>query len=177
MLYLYCGDNMDIWLDKIDTNSSIDGLDVINKIASDDEVYGEAPIDEEIDEYLYKGFLKLSEDEVYEDNPTHRYWICMDDKKIGYADIREELTPETSKVGGNIGIILLKEYRNKGLGKVVMKKILDEAYNIGMNDILVTTDKDNSAMRGLCKSMGAELTGIDGHCHYWFKKQNKKSFK
>lgn len=113
---------MDIWLDKIDTNSSIDGLDVINKIASDDEVYGEAPIDEEIDEYLYKGFLKLSEDEVYEDNPTHRYWICMDDKKIGYADIREELTPETSKVGGNIGIILLKEYRNKGLGKVVMKK-------------------------------------------------------
>ena len=65
VILVLSGDNMDIWLDKIDTNSSIDGLEVINKIAVDDEVYGEAPIDEEIDEYLYKGFLFLEKRKIH----------------------------------------------------------------------------------------------------------------
>ena len=156
-----------IRLEIINTSSSIDGLDVINEIAKDDEIFGEAPIDEEIDEYLYKGFLMLSEDELYEDNPTHRYWICMDDKKIGYADIRE-----TIKVGGNIGIILLKEYRNKGLGKIVMKELLVKTSELGLNDVFITTDKKNTSMRKLCESIEAELSDVDSHCHYRYK--NKK---
>ena len=169
MLYLYCGEVMDIRLEQINMNTGIDGLEVLNEIASDDTIFGESPIPEVIDEYLYKGFLLLSEEEsLDESNPIYRYFIVKDNSKIGYADIN-------MSVSSNIGIVLLKKYRSMGLGKVVFSKLLEEAYNKGLDDIVVATDKDNIKMRNLCTNMGAELTDIDGQCHYTFK--NKKSIK
>lgn len=160
---------MDIKLEKIDMNSGLDGLDVMNEIAADDTIFGESPISEVIDEYLYKGFLLLSEEEsLDESNPIYRYFIVKDNSKIGYADIN-------MSVSSNIGIVLLKKYRSMGLGKLVFSKLLEEAYNKGLDDIVVATDKDNIKMRNLCTNMGAELTDIDGQCHYTFK--NKKSIK
>ena len=44
MLYLYCGDNMDIKLEQINMNTGIDGLEVLNEIAGDDTIFGESPI-------------------------------------------------------------------------------------------------------------------------------------
>ena len=54
MLYLYCGEVMDIKLEQINMNTGIDGLEVLNEIAGDDTIFGESPIPEVIDEYLYK---------------------------------------------------------------------------------------------------------------------------
>ena len=175
MLYLYIVViNMDIKLEKIDMNSGLDGLDVMNEIARDDSIYGESPLDEEIDEYLYRGFLLLSEEDANDmDNPIYRYFFTLDDKKIGYADIKGKLDDETRRIGGNIGIVLLKKYRNKGLGKVVMPMLLEKAYENGLKDVLVTTSPDNTNMRKLCESLGGNMTDIDGHCHYWFKKKEK----
>ena len=169
MLYLYCGEVMDIRLEQINMNTGIDGLEVLNEIAGDDTIFGESPIPEVIDEYLYKGFLLLSEEEsLDESNPIYRYFIVKDNSKIGYADIN-------MSVSSNIGIVLLKKYRSMGLGKEVFSKLLEEAYNKGLDDIVVATDKDNVKMRNLCTSMGGNLTDIDGQCHYTFK--NKKYIK
>ena len=169
MLYLYCGEVMDIKLEQINMNTGIDGLEVLNEIAGDDTIFGESPIPEVIDEYLYKGFLLLSEEEsLDESNPIYRYFIVKDNSKIGYADIN-------MSVSSNIGIVLLKKYRSMGLGKDVFSKLLEEAYNKGLDDIVVATDKDNVKMRNLCASMGGNLTDIDGQCHYIFK--NKKTIK
>ena len=111
MLYLYCGEVMDIRLEQINMNTGIDGLEVLNEIAGDDTIFGESPIPEVIDEYLYKGFLLLSEEEsLDESNPIYRYFIVKDNSKIGYADIN-------MSVSSNIGIVLLKKYRSMGLGK------------------------------------------------------------
>lgn len=166
---------MDISLEKIDMNSGIDGLDVMNEIVRDDSVFGESPLDEEIDEYLYKGFLLLSEENAMdEDNPIYRYFIVMYGTKIGYADINGKLDDETRRIGGNIGIILLKKYRGKGVGEVVLGKLLDEAYDKGLNEVLISTREDNVKMRGLCEKMGGILDGVDGHARYWFKKKTKK---
>jgi predicted acetyltransferase len=109
----------------------------------------------------------LSEEEsLDESNPIYRYFIVKDNSKIGYADIN-------MSVSSNIGIVLLKKYRSMGLGKVVFSKLLEEAYNKGLDDIVVATDKDNVKMRGLCEKMGGILDGVDGHAIYWFKKKKK----
>ena len=81
---------MNIKLEQIDINSGIDGLEVLKEISNDDEIYGESPVPKEINEYLYKGFLLISEEESNLDN-TYRYWVTLDDKKIGYANIRRNL--------------------------------------------------------------------------------------
>lgn len=167
---------MDIRLDKIDTSSGLDGLEILKEIANDPDIYGESPVPKEIDEFLYKGFLLISEAESMEDfeNRCDRYWIVLDNKKIGYADIRHTLDEETSKIGGNIGTVLIKEYRNKGLGSIILKELISKAHNeIGLNEVLVTTDENNIPARKVIESLGGELSDIDGHCHYWFMNKTK----
>ena len=100
---------MNIKLEEIDINSGIDGLEVLKEISNDDEIYGESPVPKEINEYLYKGFLLISEEESNLDD-TYRYWVTLDDKKIGYANIRQHLDEDARRIGGNIGIVLLKKY-------------------------------------------------------------------
>ena len=161
---------MNIKLEEIDINSGIDGLEVLKEISNDDEIYGESPVPKEINEDLYKGFLLISEEESNLDD-TYRYWVTLDDKKIGYANIRRNLDEDARRIGGNIGIVLLKKYRNKGLGKIVLSMLLDTSYEKGIEDVLITTSPDNTPMRNLCESMGGSLEDIDGHCHYLFKKK------
>lgn len=170
---------MDIRLDKISKNDGLDGLEVLKEIASDEDIFGESPVPKEIDDFLYKGFLLISEAESKEDfeNPCSRYWVVLNNKKIGYADIKHNLDEETSKIGGNIGLVLLKEYRNKGIGSIVLKELIDKAHNeIGLNEVLITTDENNISARRLIESLGGELSDIEEHCHYWFM-NNKKIHK
>ena len=49
------------------------------------------------------------------------------------------------KEGKNIwlGVCVMPEHSGKGYGKVMMKKLLDEARNLNLSQIILTVDKDN----------------------------------
>ena len=48
---------------------------------------------------------------------------------------------------------------------------IEKARNeFGIEDILLTNEPNNIPSRKMCEKLGAELTDIDEHCHYWIRK-------
>ena len=95
----------------------------------------------------------------------------LDDKIIGLANIKHYLNDSLRKKGGHLGLSLAKEYRRKGIGYRVVKILIEKARDeFKIDDILLTNDPTNVASRKLCEKIGAELSDVDEHCHYWIKK-------
>ena len=155
-------------LRQITTKDDLQGLKVLKNILNDKEAKEESPVPEEINEYLYLGFLKLSEDESKDKLPCFRYWITLDNEIIVYYDIKEYIKNDI--LGANIGIILTKEYRNKGIGYDVMQKLINNAKNnLHIEEIIISTKKNNKSMNKLCEKLGAELINMDDECQYIIK--------
>ena len=90
---------------------------------------------------------------------------------IGLSNIKHYLNDFLRKKGGHIGLSIAKEYRGKGIGLRATKLLIEKACNeFGITYILLTNEPENIASRALCEKIGAELTDIDEHCHYWLKK-------
>ena len=156
-------------LKQITLNDDLEGFNVLKEIANDETNMNESPVPKEIDEYLYKGFLKLSEDELKDDAYCFRYWITLDDKIIGYADIKNPLKSDLKKIG-NVGLIILKEYRNKGLGLQILKLLIEKAKNeFNLKNVIISTDENNLSMRKLCEKLDGELTITENKCNYNIK--------
>ena len=160
-----------IELRQISLDDDMEGLKVLQNISNDNTNMNESPVPKEIDEYLYKGFLLLSYEEANDkDSPTIRYWVTLNKKIIGYADIKKPLDDITKARIGNIGLILLKEYRNKGIGLYILKLLIEKAKNeLDLNDIVISTSVDNNSMRKLCEKMNGELLFKEDKCNYVIK--------
>lgn len=157
-----------IILKQITTKDDLQGLKVLKNILSDEQAKDESPVPEEINEYLYLGFLKLSEDESKDILPCFRYWITLDNNIIGYSDIKEYIKNDI--LSANIGIILTKENRNKGIGYDVMQSLINIAKNdLNIKEITISTKKNNKSMNKLCEKLGAKLISMDDVCQYIIK--------
>ena len=159
-----------ISLRQISLNDNLEGLEVLKNIAYDETSNNESPVPEEIDENLYKGFLFLCEEETKKEDYCFRYWILLDNKIIGYADIKNPKDEEYKTKVGNIGIVLIKEYRNKGLGLKILKLLVSKAKKeFKMDKILIVTGENNISMRRLIERIGGNLEDINEKCQYWIK--------
>jgi predicted acetyltransferase len=61
----------------------------------------------------------------------------------------------------NLGMAILKKFRNKGLGFLMFKKVLEEAEKKNL-PILAITDKRNIPMQKLAEKAGLKFEGIEG---------------
>lgn len=157
-------------LKQISIDDNLDGLEVLKNIAYDETSNNESPVPKEIDENLYKGFLLLCEEETKKEDYCFRYWILLDNKIIGYADIKNPKDKEYKQKVGNIGIVLNKEYRNKGLGLYILKLLVKKAKEeFNMDKILIVTGENNISMRKLIEKVGGNLEDINEKCQYWIK--------
>ena len=122
----------------------------------------ECPTPKELDENLYKGFLLLSEEEKNYDNFCVRYQVMLDNKIIGYADIKNPKKEDLNDLG-NIGIIILKEYINQGIGLITLKMLLKKAKNeFNLTNITISTSNDNVSIKQIYKKISEE-EGIHIH--------------
>lgn len=97
----------------------------------------------------------------------------LDDEIIGLANIKHYLNDFLRKKGGHLGLSLAKDYRGKGIGYKASKLLIEKARDeFGIGNILLTNEPDNVASRKLFAKLGAELSDINEHCHYWIRKQN-----
>ena len=96
------------------------------------------------------------------------YWLYDDETPVGMGKIRHELTENSRKKGGNIGYAISHSYRGKGYGSVLLKLLLEEAKRIGVNEILLTIDKNNEASKSVCEKNGGVL--FDENTERWFYK-------
>ena len=73
-----------------------------------------------------------------------------DEKVVGCIELRHTLNESLTVIGGHIGYSVVPQERNKGYATMMLKLILKEAKNIGLEKVLLTCDTDNVAS---CKTI------------------------
>lgn len=169
-------ENNKLWLREITANDDFEGLRFLQELVNEEGIMV-APAPKDINENTYGEWLQAKEDMAKGINlpegfiPCTTYWVILDKKIIGLANIKHYLNDYLRKKGGHIGLSIAKDYRRQGLGLRTTKLLIEKARTeFGIEDILFTNEPENIASRQMCEKLGAELTDIDEHCHYWLRK-------
>ena len=73
-----------------------------------------------------------------------------DEKVVGCIELRHTLNESLAVIGGHIGFSVIPEERRKGYAAEMLKQVLAEAKNAGIDKVLLTCDTDNIAS---CKTI------------------------
>lgn len=95
--------------------------------------------------------------------PASTYMVLTDENEIvGMVGIRHRLNDELEKFSGNISYSIARKFRNQGFATQILKKALTVCEVYGMEDVLVTCDKDNLAgIRTIEKNNGKFENSVD----------------
>ncbi|MGL4452754.1 MAG: GNAT family N-acetyltransferase [Sarcina sp.] len=97
--------------------------------------------------YPYDDTYEFMKEAIKMDFPS--FFAIQDDKVIGFADAR----PMCCKIG-YVGIGIIKGFRDKGLGRELMKKIIDESKMYGYKSLEIDVRKDNIPAIKLYEKLG-----------------------
>jgi predicted acetyltransferase len=90
--------------------------------------------------------------------PQISFWMIDESKEIfGVSRFRPKLNQLLMKEGGNVGYDVPPSKRKKGHATQLLALTLDRARESGLNRVLVTCDKDNSASRKVIEKNGGVL--------------------
>ena len=95
------------------------------------------------------------------DTPATTYFTIRkrDNKIIGSIQLRQHLTEELKKDGGNIGYGICPLERSKGYGTKQLSLVLDRARALNMHKVMISCSKDNRASAKIAIHNGGVSTG------------------
>jgi predicted acetyltransferase len=79
--------------------------------------------------------------------PQTTFWPVLNGRLVGEARLRHSLTPSLLLEGGNIGFMIRPSLHGKGHATQVLQLVLQEARNLNLQRVLLTTAVDNIASR------------------------------
>ena len=91
--------------------------------------------------------------------PSTTYWLYVDGKPVGFGSVRHFLTDALREAGGNIGYGIAPKYRGKGYGKELLRLLLEQANQIGIDKALVTINLNNIASKSVALANGGVIAG------------------
>ena len=123
----------------------------INNI--DDYHFSDGDVFTKFDNYKYERNLK--ENRV----GAHFYWLVDDERDyfIGEISIRHRLNDALERYGGHIGYGIRCGEWNKGYGTLLLKCALKKAFELGLDNILITCDDDNIGSYRVMEKNGFKL--------------------
>ncbi len=74
--------------------------------------------------------------------------VYLEGRVVGHA----VLCPEDGS--GEVAVFVHQDYRGRGLGKMLLTELIDEARRLGLERVWGMTELDNFAMLGLARSLG-----------------------
>ena len=91
---------------------------------------------------------------------------------IGRVSIRHQLNDYLLTFGGHVGYAVAPEHRRRGYATEILRQSIARLRTIGVEQILVTCDKNNSASRAVIETCGGQLERISttegrSTCRYW----------
>jgi len=89
--------------------------------------------------------------------PSTHYWLIKGKDIVGGITIRHRLTKQLRKIGGHIGYGIRPKYRRKGYGKIMLKKALIKAKQLGLKRVMLTCNDDNIGSWKIMLANGAKL--------------------
>ena len=90
--------------------------------------------------------------------PSTTYWLYADGVPVGFGKLRHCLTDALRKAGGHIGYGIAPQHRGKGYGKELLRLLIGEAYNRGIDKVLVTIRLDNKPSQAVALANGGVIT-------------------
>ena len=94
--------------------------------------------------------IGLCSDEVEESI----YWLIVDGIPVGVGKIRHRLTPALRIYGGSISYSIAAQYRNKGYGTMLLHMLLQEARQLRLTELQLTTYNYNYASQRVALKNG-----------------------
>lgn len=102
--------------------------------------------------------------------PQTIYWLYVDGVPVGYGKFRHYLTDALLEHGGHIGYCIRPSERKKGYATQLLKEILVQAKEKGLDKVLLTCDETNIGSRKVIENNHGVLTNIkNGSCYYWIE--------
>lgn len=89
--------------------------------------------------------------------PSSTFWLIDQESFIGHVNIRHNLTPRLSLLGGHIGYAVRPSMQGKGYGSSLLSLALPKAKALGITNVLITCDIDNQASRKIIEKNGGKL--------------------
>ncbi len=137
--------------------------------AGEETVNGGAGLEgyETYDEWLSANRRNRKEETVSEGFVPASTFLAFDknERLVGMIDLRHKLNKWLLLYGGNIGYSVRPSERRKGYAAEMLNLVLIESSRIGLDRVLITCDKDNTASRGVILKCGGvfenEVEGPD----------------
>lgn len=98
----------------------------------------------------------LSEDQV----PHTEYWLVDGDTYLGRVNLRHHLNDRLQQVGGHIGYDIRPSQRRKGYGTMALQLGLAKAKELGLTDVLITCDVNNTGSAKVIQANGGVLEQV-----------------
>ena len=86
-----------------------------------------------------------------------------DGRIVGMIDLRHRLNDFLAKIGGHIGYSVRPDERRKGYAKTMLRLVLNEARERGIDRALVTCDDDNIGSARTIEANGGVLECVAQH--------------
>ncbi len=90
--------------------------------------------------------------------PETRYWATIDHQVVGKIGLRHELNENLAEFGGHIGYEVRPSFRQKGIAKEILKRVLQTPKAKEIGKLLLTCSPDNIASIKTILSNGGVLT-------------------
>jgi ribosomal protein S18 acetylase RimI-like enzyme len=97
------------------------------------------------------------------DNIKHGYpqfVVLSGDPVVGWCDVIPNRARVIYSHCGTMGIGLLPEFRGKGIGRRLMQRTIDAAFEFGLSRIELTVREENVSAIALYKSLGFKIEGL-----------------
>ena len=96
---------------------------------------------------------------IHNDFVAHRsFWLLDANKRIvGTSNLRLSLNEGLKNIGGHIGFGVRPSERNKGYASKILAETLRHAKQYGIDNVLLSCDKDNTASAKVIQKNGGVL--------------------
>ncbi|WP_144211596.1 GNAT family N-acetyltransferase [Shewanella donghaensis] len=88
---------------------------------------------------------------------SETYWLVDGAELVGVANLRLSLNEVITYCGGHIGIGIKPSYRGKGIGNLLMKKVIEAANSRGIKPLHIHCYKHNIASAKMIMANGGVL--------------------
>ena len=92
--------------------------------------------------------------------PNTYFWLVDGERFIGWLDIRHSLTEHLREIGGHIGYAIRPSERGKGYGNKILELALPKAQELGIKDVRITCDADNTPSAKIIEKNGGVFENI-----------------
>ncbi len=98
--------------------------------------------------------------------PQSTFWLYADGLPVGMARLRHFLTDSLLEDGGSIGYAIRPGWRGKGYGRALLGFVLERAWAMGLDRVLITVHNGNLPSIRTALANGGVIDRIGRKCHY-----------